>query len=131
MDTFLKSAAVVLVAAIFYIVVAKRDKDFALLLTLCACCMVAVAAFGFLKPVVQFISKLQATAELDGELVGILLKTVGIGFLAEMCGMICTDAGNSSLAKVLQYISIAVILWLSLPLFDNLLTLVGDTLERV
>lgn len=131
MDTFLKSAGAVLVAAILYIVVSKRDKDFALLLTLCTCCAVAAAAFGFIKPVIQFIHKLQITAELDSELVSILLKTVGIGLLAEMCAMLCNDAGNSSLAKVLQYIAIAVILWLSLPLFDSLLTMVEDTLERI
>lgn len=131
METFLKCTALVLVTAVLCIVVAKRDKEIGLLVTLCACCVVAIGAFGFLKPVIDFIHKLQSTADLDADLTAILLKTVGIGLLAEISGMICTDAGNASLAKVLQYIATAVILWLSLPLFSSLLSLVSDTLERV
>ena len=130
MTEFSKIAALILITAILCVVVGKRDKDISLLVALCACCVAFAAGVGFLKPVINFIHKLQATADLDGELIAILLKTVGIGFLAEMCAMVCTDSGNASLAKVLQYVATVIILWISLPLFNSLLTLVSDTLEH-
>ena len=68
---------------------------------------------------------------MDGELLGSLLKIVGICFTAEVTGHICDDSGNSALGKVLQFLASAAILYLSLPMLTMLLELVEGILERV
>ncbi len=127
MDIFMKAVAGVLIAVVFGLVLAKKDRDMALLLSAAVCCMVAGIAVSFLVPVVDFLQKLQALGQLDTQMFEILLKSVGIGLLAEIAGLICADAGNAALGKGLQILSAAVILWMALPLLQGLL----DVLETV
>lgn len=128
MDTFIKVTAGALVSLILYLILSKRDKDMALLLSLAVCCFVAAAAFSFLEPVLHFVRQLQELGQLDTQLLQILLKTVGVGLLAEIASLVCSDAGNASLGKLLQILAIAVILWLSLPMLSGILELVEEIL---
>lgn len=131
MDSVLKVIFGALVALILGLTLRQQGKDMALLLSIAAGCMVTVAAISFLIPVVDFIQQLQSNISTDSEFIRILLKSVGIGLVAEIAGLICTDAGNAALAKTIQVLSAAVILWLSLPLMRALLELVRTMLEEV
>lgn len=131
MDSFLKTVSGIMIAVVLYQLLSKRDKDIALLLTMLVCSMVAITAVYFLEPVIDFVGQLHTIAELDNQMLEIMLKTVGIGLLAEIVGHICTDAGNNALAKVVQLLATAVILWLALPLFSGLLELLENILGEI
>lgn len=131
MDTFLKATACIFVALILYLILAKHNKDLSTLLTVAVCCLIGVSAVNYLQPVVQFISKLQGLGNLNSDMLEIILKAVGIALLTEITSLVCIDAGNSSLGKVLQMIAVAVILWISLPLFASLIDLVEEILESI
>lgn len=131
MENFLKASAVVLLSVILGLILAKQNKDISLLLTMAVCCVVAVAALSYLHPVIDFFRKLMQIGQLDSELFAILLKAVGIGLLSEITVLICADSGNAALGKTIQILSTAVILWLSLPLLDNLMELIEKILEAV
>ena len=109
----------------------KQGKDMGTVLSIAVCCMVAMIAISYLQPVVEFLQKLETLGGLDESMVGILLKAVGIGFVAEIAGLICSDAGNSSLGKSIQILGSAVILWLSIPLFNSLIELVQEILGEI
>lgn len=131
MDIFVKCAAGVLVAAVLIITLAKQGKDISILLVMAVCCMVLGAAVTFLQPVVDFIKQLQSIGQLDSEMITILLKAVGIGLLAEITCLICADSGNASLGKALQLLATATILWLSLPLLNELIELIDNILGAI
>lgn len=131
MDTFWKAAAAVLLAVVLVPAVAKTEKDISVLLTMAVCCLVAAAAFSYLEPVLDLLWELKALGDLSGEMLGILMKAVGIGLVAEIAGMICADAGNGSLGKTLQILASAAILYLSIPLFQAFLTLVQEILGQL
>ena len=78
---------------------------------------VATAGFDFLR-------QLESLGNLNSQMVQILFKVVGIGLVSEIAAMICSDAGNASLGKSLQILGSAVILWLSIPVFQTLLELI-------
>ena len=131
MDVFIKAAGGVLIALVLYLILAKQGKDFSLLLSVAVCCMVAGAAMTYLEPVIVFFKKLQALGQIDTEMLTIILRAVGIGLLSEITCLICTDAGNAALGKTLQLLASAVILWMSVPLFNSLITLVEEVLGSV
>ena len=131
MDTFWKAAAAVLLAVILVPAVAKTEKDISMLLTMAVCCLVAAAALSYLEPVLDLLWELKTLGDLSGEMLGILMKAVGIGLVAEIAGMICADAGNGSLGKTLQILASAAILYLSIPLFQAFLTLVQEILGQL
>lgn len=131
MESFFKTICVVLVGVILYQLVSKRDKDIAILLSICVCIIATVTAAYFLEPIIDFIRQLQAAAELDDALLAVILKIVGIGILAEISENICQDSGNSAMAKTVQLLATCVILWLSLPLFSGLLSLLQKILGEL
>lgn len=131
MELFIKAVAVVLVTVVLALALHKQGKDFSLLLTIIVCCMVTTAALTYLDPVVSFFKQLQTQAQLDSEMLKILMKAVGIGLLAEIASLICSDAGNAALGKTIQVLASAVALWVSLPLLNGLMELVGQILGEV
>lgn len=131
MAYFWKATAAVLIAVVLGLALDKRGKDFSALLTMAVCCFAATIALAYLEPVLDFLWELEAIASVQGDMLGILLKAVGIGLVAEMAAMICTDAGNGSLGKQLQMLGSAVILYLSLPIFRSLLALIQEILGEL
>lgn len=131
MDIFIKAAAGILVTVVLGLTLAKQGKDISVLLVIAVCCMVFAAAFHYFEDVVDFLEKLEDVGQLNSQMLTILLKAVGIGILAEIIGLICTDAGNAALGKVLQILASAVILWLSIPLFTELIGLAENILGAV
>lgn len=131
MELFFKAVAVVLVTVILGLALHRQGKDFSLLLTVVACCVVVTAALTYLDPVISFFGELQNLGRLDSDMLKILLKAVGIGLLAEVASLICADAGNAALGKTIQILAAAVVLWISLPLLNSLMALVQQILGEV
>ena len=130
MAEYIRWAALVLIGLILSLVVGRQSKDMSLLLTLAVCVLVCVGVMEFLEPVTEFLRQVRKLGGLDSEAVSILLKSAGIGLLAELAGLLCADAGESALGKALQILSSAAILWLSLPLFQQVLTLIEGVLAQ-
>lgn len=118
-----------LLAVVLILMLGRQEMG--TLLRIAVCTMAACAAIGYLEPVMELLASLEALGELDGEMLTILLKAVGIGLVTEIACMVCADSGNSALGKALQLLGTAVILWLSLPLFTALLDLIREMLEKL
>ena len=128
MNIFFKAAAFILVALILYLILSKWGKDYSILLTIAACCVIAVYAMEFLDEIITFITQLQVLSEIDQSFISILLKSVGIGMLTEIIGLICVDAGNVAFNKMLHLLATLVIIWISLPLFEILISQIEEIL---
>lgn len=125
----MKAAAAALIAAMLGIILQKQGKEYALVLLLAVGAMGTCLALNYIRPVLSFLERLRDLANLDNDVLKILLKAVGIGMIGEICGAICSDSGNSSLAKMLQILSAAAILWLSLPIMEQVMDLIVEVLE--
>lgn len=128
MGEYLRFVALILVGLILSLVVSSREHS--ALLSLAVCVLVCTAAAAFLEPVTALIRQLQKLGELESEAVSILLKTALIGVLSELVGLLCADAGQGAMGKALQLLSNAAILWLSLPLFQQILTMLEGVLAQ-
>lgn len=131
MGEYIRWTAVVLMGLVLSLVVGKQSKDMSLLLTLAVCVLVCLGVMEFLEPVKDLLSDLRRLGGLDSEAVSILLKSAGIGFLAELAGNLCADAGEGALGKMLQILSNAAILWLSIPLIRQILSLIEEVLAGI
>ena len=127
MALYLKCTGAALVGVILVLTLGR--KEMGLVLSAAVCAMIALAAVEYLEPVLDLLGRLEELGRLDGAMIAVLLKCVGIGLITEIAGMVCTDSGNASLAKALQLLGTAVVLWMAVPLFDGLLTLIQEILE--
>ena len=128
MNDFLKVIAGCLVALILGLIFSKQGKDISLVLTVAVCCMIALAAVTYLRPVIDFFERLQNIGNLNQSMLTVLLKAVGIAVITQIVNLICTDSGNAAMGKTVQLLSAAVILSLSVPLFEHLLDLLNEIL---
>ena len=128
MEWFLQAAAGVLVAVILWIILSKQGKEYALILSIGACCLVLLTMLRFLEPVLDFMEQLQSLGNLRPEWLSVMLKGVAIGLIVEIGSLICADAGNGALSKTMQLLGTVAILWLCIPLMNSVITLLQQIL---
>lgn len=131
MGEYLRFAAAALIGLILVLVVGRQSRDLGMLLSLAVCVLLALGAMEFLEPVMELLQELKRLGELDGGAVGILLRCAGIGMISELAGLLCADAGEGAMGRALQICANAAILWLSLPLLRQVLTMIGEVLAKV
>ncbi len=130
MERFLQAAALAMVAAVLAVVLQKQSKEISVLLVMACSAVILVLAAWFLEPVVDFIAQLRLLGELDRDMVTILLKTAGVGLLAELAAAVCEDAGEGTLGKVARLCGSAAALYLALPLLTAVLDMLREMLKR-
>ena len=79
----------------------------------------------------DLLSRLKDMAGISSQMLSILIKAAGIGLVSELASLICSDAGDNALGKAVQLLSNGVILWISLPLMEELLELLQEVLGSV
>ena len=131
MGVVMKACALALIVSVLYQTVSGRNKEIAILLMVLGCAVVLGAAISYLEPVFAFIQKLQALGNVNSQMLEILLKSTGIGLLTEISILVCNDMGNASMGKTLQMLATVVILWLSLPMLNSLLELIGGIMGEL
>ena len=131
MEEFIRVCGAGLLSVILILMLAKQDKDWAVTLTVLACCLIVSVGVSYLEPVLAYLRQLRDMTGLDPELLNRVMKAVGISLLAEVTALVCVDAGNSALGKAIQITAVFVILWLSLPLLQGMLELVQEMLGGI
>lgn len=124
MGEFTKLLALVLAAVILWLVVERQEKDIALVLTLTVCCLLTAACVKYLQPVVGLIREYGNMGGLGEDMIALLMKAAGIGFLSEIAGSVCRDAGNSSMGSMVHFFGCAAMVYVSIPLFEKLMSLI-------
>lgn len=124
----LKLFALGLVTALLALVINKHAPELALALTLCACALGIGLILSWLEPILELARDLARRAELDPELTGPLLRSLGLALLTEISAAVCADAGQSALAKLVELGGSVLCLAVSLPLLRAMLALVEELL---
>ena len=131
MDAFWKAAAIVILTIILGITLEKSQKDIAIVLIITACCAVIMVALRYMSEVIRFLWELSADTGNCRPFLNTLLKITGVALMTEFTGFISSDAGNSSLAKAMQFLGTSVMLFLSLPLFESLFSIIQEILRNL
>ena len=129
MELYWKAAAAVLITLVLG--QAVKEKDLSTMLAMAVCTMVGILLIRYLEPILDFLRKLRELGDMQGDMLGILIKALGIGIVTEITEMVCKDSGNASLGHALQLLGTAVILWLSLPIFTTLIDLIQKVLGEI
>ena len=126
MELYFKGAAGILLAAVLSLALQKQEKDLSAVLTAAVIAMAAVLMLRLLEPVTELLRQLEQVGNLRSDALELLLKAAGIGLTAEVAGLVCADAGNAALDKMLRLLGTAAILCLSVPMFTALLECITE-----
>ena len=128
MELFIKACGAILLTVVVTLMLGSRSKDFAAVLGIFVCCVGAMAALEYIRPVLGFLEELEKLGGLDHSMIRILLKAAGVGLISEIAALVCNDSGNTSLGKTVKLLGSAAILWLSLPMYTMLIELLQEML---
>lgn len=131
MDFFLKVTAIILMTSVLSLVLTKQSADISMTLIVTVCCVVITAALSYIQPIWNFLLRLVEIGGIRSELLEILLKVVGIGMISQITELVCADSGNKSLGKSLQILTSALILCLSIPILDEMVSLIESLLRMI
>lgn len=123
MQTFLHAAVIGLIAVIFVSLLKKRDGELAVVLSVAACAVIGAVMFELAEPIITFLEKLRNLGGMDKELMAPMLKVLGIGLLTQVSANVCTDAGQSAIAKLIEVAGGLFSVYLALPLLEAVLEL--------
>lgn len=130
MDVLVKAVSCGFVSLVLYAILPADRKELKVLLGVVACCAIATAVASYLRPIFDFVDKLMHLGKLNGQMIAILWKIVGIGVVTEIASVICKDMENGTLSKMMRFLSVTATLWLTLPLFQEFIDIFERILEK-
>lgn len=120
---FSKIVIIAIFAVITISLIKQIKSEFAIALSVGVSVVLMLMLFDELFNVVQTFYNLSDKAQIDSGIFTIVIKVVGIGYLAEFTNNVCVDANCKSVGdKVLLASKIAILLC-ALPIVENLFEL--------
>ena len=124
MQELIQVSVIGVVTVVFAALLKKNSRELALLLTIAACVLMGILIVRMVEPVLSFLAKLRNLAGVDAELMTPLLKTVGIGLLTQLSASVCTDAGESAIAKLIELCGSILAIYAALPLLEAVIDMI-------
>ena len=116
------SIAVIGLTAVILAVQLKAVKgEYGVYLVLCAGLVIFFYGLSKLEAVMEALKRIQACVRIDGVYLGVLMKMIGITYIAEFASGICKDAGYGSIANQIEIFGKLSILAMSMPIVLALL----------
>ena len=124
MQYFTQALIIAVIGIILGAVIKKSHKELSLLLSMVCCVLIGIFVIRMFDPVLDFFVRLRNMAGLDKSLLAPVLKAVGIGLLTQITGRICTDAGESAIASLVELCGSILTIYVALPLLEAVLEMV-------
>ena len=116
-------------AVVLALLLKQQKSEYALYLSLTAVILILIFSMNRLQVVMETIQKIEQYTGIDAAMLKILVKLMGITYVAEFSSGICKDAGYQTIAIQIEIFGKLAILVLSLPVLLALLSTVQDFLS--
>lgn len=120
---FSKIVIIAIFAVITISLIKQIKSEFAIALSVGVSVVLMLMLFDELFNVVQIFYNLSDKAQIDSGIFSIVIKVVGIGYLAEFTNNVCVDANCKSVGDKVILASKIAILLCALPIVENLFEL--------
>ena len=113
-----------LVAAMLALVLRQARPEFAMLVSLAASVVILLLVCRDIVPVIDQIQAMLDASSMPREYVSVLFRALGICFLTQVACDTCKDAGEGAIASKVEMAGKVLVLVTSLPLFQQVLSIV-------
>lgn len=124
-----KIAAIGVIAALLIVFLRESKPEIALIVSLAAGALILSFVVDYLVEVFRVFEILMEKSGIDKELIGAVIKIVGIGYITEFAADICLDSGNKAIADKIQFGGKVLILVISLPLLNAMIDIILSLLQ--
>ena len=121
----IKITGLVLAAVVSAVVLKQHKKEMALAVTLTAGGIIIFWIVNSISPVINTLKVFLNVVDGGKGFAEILIKSLGICFLTEISADVCRDSGENALAFKTETSGKIALLLIAMPLFTEILNLVG------
>lgn len=115
------------IAGVFLALILRKERgEYSTFISLAVCICIFVYILTKVETLLAFIGKLDGWVIVDNRYFALILKMIGITYVAEFAMNICKDAGYSAIAGQIELFAKLSILVISLPVLGTFL----DVLEN-
>lgn len=115
------------IAGVFLALILRKERgEYSTFISLAVCICIFVYILTKVETLLAFIRKLDGWVIVDNRYFALILKMIGITYVAEFAMNICKDAGYSAIAGQIELFAKLSILVVSLPVLGTFL----DVLEN-
>ena len=125
----LKIAVLGMVGTLLGVMLKEQKKEYELFVTLGVSLCIFYFILSKLELVLAVISQMQDYVKLDAGYIAILMKMIGITYVAEFSSNLCKDAGYQAVAGLIEMFGKLSILVISMPVLLALLETIGEFLS--
>ena len=112
----IKIVAFALVVLFFYMFLKEHKRSFAVNILIVAGIMIFIFMVPKISEVLGFVREIATDSGVVIAYIEIVLKILGISYLASFCSELCKDAGAGSLAAKVEFSGKIMILILAIPI---------------
>ncbi len=120
--------AISFVTISIYQVVKQTKTEYASFVLIGAGVIIFLALSDYMVQAINLFKNLADKSNIGNQIISILLKIVGIGYICEYASSICEDADCSSLAKKIELGGKLVIFVMGIPIINNIVSVVENLL---
>jgi stage III sporulation protein AD len=121
-------AAVGIIAAILSLAVKKHAPEISLAISIAAGLLIFMMILPRLSAVIGVIREIGEAAGANGEYVSVIVKIIGISYIAEFASQICADSGENAIASKIEAAGKVFILIIAAPILLSLLDMIFSLL---
>ena len=122
-----KVATIAIVVTVLSLVIRQSRPDISVLVTVAGAIVILLLLLKQFSSIFSWFDELANKTNISSSILAVILKIVGIGYIAEFVATACEDAGNKSMAEKVVLSAKIIILSLSLPILSSVI----DTIVSV
>ncbi len=111
-----------IICAILSLVIKKHNGEIAFVLQICGCVIIILYALSEITQVTDKIRDMAESFSINTEYISVVLKALGICFIAEFAADCCKDSGCTALGNNILLCGKIMVLIAAMPMLNDLLT---------
>lgn len=116
-------------AGVLLAVMFKKEKsEYGMFIAFLVCMLIFTFVIGKMKIVLAFAERLEAMVSIDSSYIALILKMIGIAYVAGFAMDVCKDAGYAAIGSQIETFAKISILVVSLPVLLMFLEVIGKLL---
>lgn len=117
------------IAGVLLATMLKKEKnEYGMLISLLSCVGIFTFVISKMQVVLAFVERLESMLSIDSSYVALILKMIGIAYVAGFAIDVCKDAGYAAIGSQIETFAKISILVVSLPVLLTFLEVIGNIL---
>ena len=126
----IKIVIIGIAGAMLSIIIKSYKPEFSIHIVLSTVLILFLPVISKLEIILDFFNSISAQANISKIYFPVIIKILGIAYIADFTAQICKDAGEGAIASKVEFAGKVIIMYLALPVFLSIIDLINKLLPQ-